>query len=101
MGPDLTADAAAPARLRGQRPRALERAAGAVPAARGAGEHPDRELHDRRAVLPPAAPPGARPERAAAGRDDAEGPAALEAGLLDARRPGAGLLPTGDRRSRR
>ena len=73
---DLTADAAAAARLRGQRPRALERAARAVPAARRAGEHPGRQLHDRRAVLPPAAPAGARPDRAAARRDDAEGPAA-------------------------
>ena len=27
-----------------------------------AGEHPDRELHHRRPVLPSAAPPGARPE---------------------------------------
>ena len=48
VGPDLTADAAAPARLRRERPRALERAARAVPAAGGTGEHPDRQLHDRR-----------------------------------------------------
>ena len=73
-----------PARLRGQRPGALERAARAVPPASGAGEHPHRELHDRRAVLPPAAPAGARPERAAADRDDAEGPAAAEGGVVDA-----------------
>ena len=32
----------------------------ALPPARRAGEHPHRELHDGRAVLPPAAPPGAR-----------------------------------------
>ena len=88
---DLTADAAAPARLRGQRPRALERAARALPPARRAGEHPDRELHDRRAVLPPAAPAGARPERAAARRDDAEGAAAAEGRGLDA----ATSSPTG------
>ena len=36
---DVTADAAAPARLRGQRPRAFERPPRAVPAARRAGEH--------------------------------------------------------------
>ena len=42
VGADLAADAAAAARLRGQRARALERAARAVPPARGAGEHPDR-----------------------------------------------------------
>ena len=75
---DLAADAAAPARLRGQRPRALERAARAVPAARRPGEHPDRELHDGGAVLPPAPPPGARPDRPAARRDDAQGAAAAE-----------------------
>ena len=75
VGADLAADAAAAARLRGQRAGALERAARAVPPARRAGEHPDRQLHDRRAVLPPAAPAGARRERAAARRDDAEGPA--------------------------
>ena len=48
VGPDLAADAPAPARLRGQRARALERAARALPPARRAGEHPHRELHDRR-----------------------------------------------------
>ena len=83
---DLTPDAAAPARLRGQRPGALERAARALPPARGPGEHPHRELHDGRAVLPPPAAPGARPERAAARRDDAEGAAAPEGRGVDARR---------------
>ena len=84
---DLTPDAAAPARVRGQRPRALERAARALPPARRAGEHPHRQLHDRRAVLPPAAAAGARPERAAARRDDAEGAAPAEGRRIDARRP--------------
>ena len=65
---DLAADAAAPARVRGQRARALERPARAVPAARRAGQHADRELHDVGPVLPPAPPPGARPGRAAARR---------------------------------
>ena len=48
VGRDVTADAAAAARLRGQRAGALERAARAVPPARCAGEHPHRELHDAR-----------------------------------------------------
>ena len=74
-----------PARLRGQRARALERPARAVPAAGRAGQHPDRELHDRGPVLPPAPPPGARRDGAAARRDDAEGPAAPQARRLDAR----------------
>ena len=76
VGGDVTAHAAAPARLRGQRARALERPARAVPPVDGAGEHPGRQLLDRRAVLPPAAPAGARAARAAARRDDAEGAAA-------------------------
>ena len=48
----------------------------ALPAARRRGQHPRRQLHDARAVLPPAAPPGADPEAPAARRDDAEEPAA-------------------------
>ena len=52
VGPDVPADATAAARVRGERARALERQARAVPPAGRAGEHPGRELHDRRAVLP-------------------------------------------------
>ena len=81
------AHAAAAARLRGERPGALERAARAVPPARRAGEHPHRELHDVGAVLPPAAAPGARRDGAAARRHHAERPAAPQAGGRDARRP--------------
>src|SRR4029077_7386208 len=95
------ADAAAPARLRGQRPRALECAPRAISPAGRAGEHPDRELHDCRAVLPPAAPSSARSERSATGRDDAEGPAAAEAGGLDAGRSLPGRVPARARRTRR
>ena len=51
------------ARLRGQRPRALERAPRALPPARRAGQHPGRQLHDRGAVLPPAAATGTRRRR--------------------------------------
>ena len=75
-GQTLAADAAAAARLRGQRARALERAAGALPPVGGAGEHPRRQPVDGRAVLPSAAAAGARRAAAAARRDDAEGPAA-------------------------
>ena len=80
---DLTADVAAAARLRGQRARALECSAGAVPPARRAGEHPHRQRHDGRAVLPPAAAPGARPLRPPVDRDDAEGAAAAEGGDVE------------------
>ena len=48
-----------------------------------AGEHPHRQLHDGGPVLPPAAAAGARPERAPAGRDDAEGPPAAEGGVVE------------------
>ena len=94
-GQTSRADAAAAARIRGQRPRALERAARAVPPAGRAGQHPDRELHDRGPVLPPAPPPGARRDRPAAGRDDAEGPAPPQAGRLHDRGPLGGLVPAG------
>ena len=43
-----------------QRTRALERAGGALPAARRAGQRPDRQLLDSGAVLPPAPPAGSR-----------------------------------------
>ena len=52
------AGSAPAARLRGPGPGALQRAARALLAALGPGQHARRELHDRRAVLPPAAPPG-------------------------------------------
>ena len=76
VGPDDAPHAAAPARLRGRRPRALVRPPRALPAARRRGQHPRRQLLDAGAVLPPAAPPGADPEAPPAGRDDAEEPAA-------------------------
>ena len=51
VGRDVTADAAAAARLRGRRARALERARGALPDAGGRGQHPRRQrLHDRRST---------------------------------------------------
>ena len=80
VGPDLATDAAAAARLRGLRPRALLGAARALPAARRRGQHPGRQPHDAGAVLPPAAPPGADRQAAAARRHDAEEPAAPAAG---------------------
>ena len=98
---DVAPDAAAAARLRGQRPRALERAARAVPPARRAGEHAHRELHDVGAVLPSRAAPGARRDRAAAHRDDAEGPAAAEAGGSTLDDLARGRVPAGDRRRAR
>ena len=90
---------AASPRVRGQRARALERAARAVPAAGRPGQHPDRELHDGRAVLPPASPSGARRDRTTADRDDAEGPSAPEAGVVDAGGSLDRLVPSCDPRS--
>ncbi len=85
VGPDLAADPAASPRLRGVRPRALERTDRALPPAGGGGEHPGGQLHDAGPVLPPAAAPGAGPEGAAAGRDDAQEPAAPAGRHVDAR----------------
>ena len=79
--------AAAAARLRGPGPGALERAHRALPAALRRGQHAGRQPDDAGAVLPPAAPPGARDPRAqAARRLHAEEPAAPPARRLDARR---------------
>ena len=47
------------------------------------GQHPGGERHDAGPVLPPAAPPGAGVQAAAAGRDDAQEPAAPPGGHLD------------------
>ena len=102
VGPDLAPDAAAAARLRGLGPRALLRAPRALPRARRRGQHPRREPDDARAVLPPAAPPGAHRQAAPADRDDAEVAAAPAAGGELGRRPGRGhALPAGARRAGR
>ena len=52
VGPELAAHAPPAARVRGQRARALERAARAFHAARRPGERPHRQPVDGRAVLP-------------------------------------------------
>ena len=98
VGRDVAADAVAAARIRRQRPGALERPRRALPPARGAEQHPHRELHDRRAVLPPPAPAGADAGRASARRADAEGPAAPEGRLVDAPGSGGGVVPSRARR---
>ena len=95
---DLPADASPAARLRGERAGALERAPRTLPPARRAGEHPDRQRDDLRAVLPPSPPAGARPERAAARRDAAEGAPAPEGGLRPPLRPRRRPLRAGARR---
>ena len=64
------------ARLRGQGPRALERAARALPAALRRGQPAGLQPVDARAVLPRAAPPDPPQLPQAAGRDVAEEPAA-------------------------
>ena len=83
----------------GSGPRALERAPRALPPGRGRGEHPGGQLHHAGPVLPPAAPPGAGVQAAAADRDDAEEPAAAAGGHLDRDRAGRGRLRARDRRS--
>ena len=60
VGAASVAGAAAAARARRAGPGSRERAARAVPAARRRPEHARRQLHDRGAVLPPAAPAGRR-----------------------------------------
>ena len=62
-GQTSPADAAAPARLRGRGPRALQRAHRALHPARRRGQHPHRQPHDGGPVLPPAAAPGPHPAR--------------------------------------
>ena len=86
VGPDLEADAAAAPRVRGLRPRALLGADRAVPAARRRGQHPRRQPHHARPVLPPAAAPGADRKAAPARGPDAQEPAAASAGDEPARR---------------
>ncbi len=102
VGADLTPHAAAAPRLRGLRPRALLRAPGALPRARGGGQHPRGQPDDARAVLPPAAPPGAHRQAAAARDHDPEVAAASAAGKQRHRRPGRGHpLPASAPRARR
>ena len=101
VGADLAARAAAAPRLRGLGPRALLRAPGALPADGLGGQHARRERHDAGAVLPPAAPPGARRQAAPADPHDAEVAAAPAAGDQPPRAPvGVALLP-GARRAAR
>ena len=87
----------------GQGPEHSSRPPGALPAALRRGQHPRRQLHDRRPVLPPAAAAGgiARLGSAAAGRDDAEEPAAQPAGGLHRSRNWPRDVPAGARRSAR
>ena len=63
VGAAAVAGAAAAARARRAGPGPRERAARALPAARGRHQHAHRQLHDRGAVLPPAAPPGGAAHR--------------------------------------
>ena len=72
--------------------RSLQRPARALPAVGGGPQRAHRQLHDRGAVLPRAAAPGAAPRHrsAAAGDAHAEEPAAPSDGGLDAARAGRG-----------
>ena len=82
----------------GSGPRALERPHRALHPAGVRGQHPAREPHDRRAVLPPDPPPGPDREAAATHRLHAEGPAAPAGRGLEARRPHRGDVPVRDGR---
>ena len=64
----------------------------------GAGEPARRELHDRRAVLPPAAPAGTRRDGASARRRHAEGTPSPQGRDVDDRRVRRRRVPPGDRR---
>ena len=98
VGPDQPPDAAAAARVRGLRAGALERPDRALPGPRRRGQHPDRQPDHRRPVLPPAAPPGADPQGAAADRLHPEGAAAARPRLLDDGRPDRRRVPPHPRR---
>ncbi len=94
VGTDLTADAAAPPRIRGLGPRAQLRPPRAVPPADGRGQHPGREPDDAGPVLPPPPTAGTRRQAAAADRDDPEVAAPPDAGDQPDRAPlGGALLP--------
>ena len=87
VGADHAPDAAAAARLRGLGPRALLGPARALPHARRRGQHARRQPDDPGAVLPPAAPPGARRQAAPADHHDPEVAAAPAAGDVADRAP--------------
>ena len=82
---------AAAARLRGRRPRALERAPRALPPDVRRGQPPGRGPQHARADVPPAAAPGEAPLAQAAGGHDAQEPAAPSASAQHPRRRGRGL----------
>ena len=100
VGPDLEADLAAAARLRGLGTRALLGAARALPPARGRGQHPRRQPDHAGAVLPPAPPPGPGRQAASARGHDAEEPAPPAAGDEQRGRALRGPLPAGAGRVR-
>ena len=87
VGRGLAAHAAAAARLRGQRPRALLGPHRALPPARRRGQHPGGELQHRRQLLPPAAQAGAHRPPAAADHLHAQEPAARPQRLVAAGGP--------------
>src|SRR5204863_996432 len=90
--------AAAPARLRGRRSGALERAPRAVPAALRLAEHGRGVSVDAGTVLPHPAPAGAARRPAAAGADAAEEPPASACGGVAAGGSRQRRVPVGDRR---
>ena len=102
VGPALGPRAAAPPRLRRPGARALLGAHRAVPHPVRTRQHAPGPTHDRGAVLPPPALPGARHRPAPApGRVHAQVAAAGPPVTFAARRPDGGLVRRGARRPRR
>ena len=81
VGPGQRPRHAPAARLRGPGARALQRPARTVPLALRRGQHPGRQRHHPRAVLPPAPPPGPPRLPQAPDRDDAQEPAPAQAAV--------------------
>ena len=96
--PDVGARAAPAPRLRGPGPRAQLGPPRAVPHAVRRGQHPGRQRHHRRPVLPPAAPADGAGRAQAARRLHAQVAAAGQARPLADRGADQRLVPRGARR---
>ncbi len=103
MGSPSVARLPAAACARGSGSRSRECTSRTLPPARGRHQRSYRELHDRRAILPPAAASGGAPARRpiATRRAEPEEPATASDRRVDAARSGGGALPDGVARRRR
>ncbi len=101
VGTDLSANAASPSRLRRCRPGTLQRASGALSAARRGRQPARRRAVGSKQLLSLAADAGALADRRAASRLDSEVVAARRERRRTSRRDGGGLVCAGDRRPAR